>query len=85
VGGGPELLADTLFGAATLADVAVDAAAEADLVRSLDVDGERIEGQQLWVVEGEDALYDHDGVWGDGVEAVGARVGFEVVDRALDG
>ncbi len=84
-GGGFELVADGLLGAAALEHVAVDAAVEADLVGGVDVDAEVIEREKLGVVEGEDAFDDDDGGGGDGVEAVGdAGVGFEVVDGAVD-
>ncbi len=85
MGGGPELLADTLFGAAALADIACDAAEKADLVWGLHVDGDRIERLQLGVVQGENAFHDDYAGRRDGVETVGARVGLEVVDGALDG
>lgn len=42
-GGGFELLADGLFGAASFDHVAVDAALEADFVGRVDVDGEVVE------------------------------------------
>jgi hypothetical protein len=86
MGGGEELLADGFFGAAAVADVAVDAAAQADVVRGVDVDGEGVERLQLRVVEGEDA-FDEDDLFGhDAVEGPGdAGVGLEVVDGARDG
>jgi len=86
VRGGEELLADGFFGAAAVADVAVDAAAQADLVRGVDVDGEGVERLQLRVVQGEDAFDDDDWFWHDAVEGSGdAGVGLEVVDGASDG
>ena len=59
-GGGFELSAYALFGAAAFEHVAVDAAVEADLVGGVDVDAEVIERKQLGVVEGEDAFDDDD-------------------------
>ncbi len=52
VSGGPELVADALFGATALAHVAMDAACEADRGWSFDVDGEGVEGEQFGIVEG---------------------------------
>jgi hypothetical protein len=60
-GGGVELGADALFGTAAFAHVAIDAAVEADLVWSVDVDAEVEERAQAGVVEGEDAFDDEDG------------------------
>jgi len=85
-GGGFELSADALVGAAALAHVAVDAAAETDLVGGVDVDAEVVEVAEGLVVEGEDAFDDEDLGGGDGFGPVGdAGVGGEVVDGALDG
>jgi hypothetical protein len=84
MGSGPELLADTFFSAATLADVAGDAAEKAELMRGVDVDRQRVEREQLGVMEGEDAFYDDDLFGVDFVEGAGARVGLEVVDGAVD-
>lgn len=85
-GGGFELGAYAFFGAAAFEHVAVDASGEADVVWGVDVDGEVVEGDEIGVVEGEDAFDDDDGGWGDGIEVVGdAGVGGEVVDGALDG
>jgi len=85
-GGGFELGDDGFPGAATLADVSVDAAHEADFVGGVDVDAEVVERGEFGVVEGEDA-FDEDVACGDdGFEGVGdAGVGGEVVDGALDG
>ena len=44
LGGGFELSAYALFGTASFAHVAVDAAIEADLIWSVDVDAEVVEG-----------------------------------------
>ena len=57
-GGGVELCEDGFSGAAALADVAVDAAAEAELVGGVDVDAEVVERRELGVVEREDAFDD---------------------------
>ena len=85
-GGGFELVADGLLGAAALAHVAIDAAVEADFVGGVDVDAEVVEGDELGVVEGEDAFDDDDAGRGDGFERVGdAGVAGEIVYRALDG
>ena len=85
-GGGIELVADGLLGAAALAHVAVDAAVEANLIRGVDIDAEVVEREKLGVVERKDA-FDEDHAGGrDGVEGVGnAGVAGEVVDGALDG
>ena len=64
------------LGAAALADVAVDAAGEADLVGGVDVDGEGVEREELGVVEGEDAFDDDDLCGGDEVEGGGRGSGF---------
>jgi hypothetical protein len=83
---GIELGADGFFGAAALAHVAVDAAIEADLVGSVDVDAEVVERYQLGVVEREDAFDEDDASRRDGVEGVGdPGVAGEVVHRALNG
>ncbi len=85
-GGGVELVADGLLGAAAVAHVAVDAALQADLVGRVDVDGEVEERVELRVVQGEDAFDDDDVGRGDEVEgACDAGVRLEVVDGAVDG
>ena len=78
--------ADGFFGAAAFAHVAMDAAGEADVGWGVDVDGEGVEGQQLCVMQCEDA-FDEDVLRGsEGLELVGdPGVGGEIVDRALDG
>lgn len=85
LGEGSELLADAGLGAATLADVAVDATGETHRLGSLDEDGEIEEGAELGEVEGEDAFDDEDG---SGVGALGtvgdAGVGAEVVGGEVD-
>ena len=85
-GGGFELVADGLLGAAAFAHVAVDAAVEANLIGGVDVDAEVVEREKLGVVEGEDAFDEDDAGGGDGVEGVGnAGVAGEIVDGTLDG
>ena len=84
--GGGVLLADTGFGAAAFADVAVDAAAETDLVGGVDEDGDGVERAGRGEVHGEDAFDDDEVGGGDGVKRAGdAGVGAEVVDGSLDG
>ncbi len=84
-GGGFELGADALFGAAAFAHVAVDASVETELVGGVDVDAEVVEGAQRFVVEGEDAFDDEELCWGDEFGLVRhAGVVGEVVDWAID-
>ncbi len=83
--GGLILLAHRGLRAATLADVTMDAPGEADLVRRVDVDRDVVERQELWVVQGEDTLDNHNGTGMDGGEcALDARMGAEIIDRPLN-
>jgi hypothetical protein len=64
----------------------VDATGEAYVVWGVDVDAEIVERNQLRIVEREDAFDEDKAGWREGVEdAEDARVGGEIVDRALDG
>ena len=77
---------DALLGASAFQHVAVDAAAQADLVGGVHVYGEGVEREELCVVQGEDAFDDDDSGGGDGVKGVGdSGVGGEVVDGPLNG
>jgi hypothetical protein len=85
-GGGFELGSHRFFRAPALAHVAVDAAVEADLVRSVDVDAEVVERNEIWIVQCEDAFDDDKPGRGDGIKgSQDARVMREVVDGPLDG
>lgn len=84
-GGGLELLLDSLRGATPFVDVAVCAALEAKLSRSLDVDGNVQERAEIGVMEGKDALDDEEGVGFDADGSVRhASVMDEVVAGAVD-
>src|ERR1700722_2029266 len=81
--GGVELLADGFFGAAAVADIAIDASAQANLVRRFDVDRIGVERLQLGEVHREVAFADEDRVGNNAVEGSGvARGSFELVDGA---
>ncbi len=84
-GGGVVLVADALLGTATLADVTGDAAGETEVVGSVDVDAEVVEGAERLVVEGEDAFDDEDAGGGEGFSHRRAGVGGEVVGGTKDG
>jgi hypothetical protein len=63
-----KLGADGLFGAAALPHIAVDAAAEAELVRRVHVDAEVIQRWKLRIVQREDAFDDDKALGRDGIE-----------------
>jgi hypothetical protein len=82
---GFELRADRGFGASALAHIAIDSAVEADLVGSIDVDAEVVEGAERRIVKRENTFDDEDFGWHDQFGVVGdAGVGAEVVYRAGD-
>ena len=84
-------MADHLGRAAALCDIALQPPLKADLVGSVDVDAQLVEGQQFGEMEGEDALDEQIGAGADGLskgDSVGvedAGIRGEVVERALDG
>ena len=85
-GGGFELVADRLLGAAAFEDVAVNTTDEAEVVGGVDEDAEVVEGAEFGIVEGEDAFDEEGGAGLNGLGVGGdAGVGGEVVDGALDG
>ncbi len=85
-GSGFPLGANAPFGAAAFAHVAVDAAVEADLVGSVNVDGKAVERKQFGIVKGEDSFDDDVAAGRNGGGGIGdAAVGSEVVDWALNG
>src|SRR5579863_7164135 len=98
VGGGPDegdaggangcliLRANGLRGAASLFDIAAEAALEADVVWGFDVDAELVKRQEIGIEEREKAFDEEKWRWVDELGDVrDSRVGREVVGGALDG